>query len=83
MSRQKVQYTIREVPSAVDQALREKARRLGRSLNSVAREALAQGAGLQGALYRDLDAFFGSWTEDKAVDDALAEQRQIDKRLWR
>ena len=78
------QYTIRRVPPAVDRALRHRARRLGRSLNQVALEALAEGAGVEGAPARhtDLDGFFGSWVGDVAVERALTEQRKIDAALW-
>ncbi len=40
---QSVQYTVRDVPPEVDKALRRKAQRAGKSLNAVAREALAGG----------------------------------------
>ena len=80
-----VQYTLRNVSPEVDRALREKARELGRSLNTVALDALAVGAGVRGQLrrYHDLDEFFGSWVEDPAVDRALEEQRRVDDELWR
>ena len=79
-----VQYTIRRVPPSVDRALREKARRIGRSLNEVAVRALAEGAGqAANVVYADLDGFFGSWIADPEVDRALAEQRRIDKGLWK
>lgn len=78
------QYTLRDVPAPVDRALRGKARRQGRSLNSVALEALTSGAGVAAAArYQDLDSFFGSWVADKAVDAALEAQRRVDQRLWR
>ena len=79
------QYTIRGIPRAVDNALRERARRLGRSLNQVAVEVLAEGAGQRGAeiVYGDLDGFFGSWIADPLVDQALADQRRIDAGLWK
>lgn len=40
-----IQYTIRNVPEALDEALRRAARERGKSLNEVAIEALARGAG--------------------------------------
>jgi hypothetical protein len=78
------QYTIRRVPPAVDRALRERARRIGRSLNEVAVQALTQGAGQAAdVVYADLDGFFGSWVADPEVDRALADQRRVDKDLWK
>lgn len=77
------QYTIRQVSADVDRALRRTARRLGKSLNQVALEALSRGAGLEAAArHSDLDAFFGSWVADRAVDEALEDQRRVDKGLW-
>ena len=78
------QYTIRKVPPSVDSVLREKARRQGRSLNEVALEALKTGAGVGAEVrYHDLDGVFGSWIEDRAVDEALKDQRRIDENLWK
>lgn len=42
-----MQYTIRSVPSDVDQALRQRSRQEGKSLNTVAVEALARGLELE------------------------------------
>jgi hypothetical protein len=80
-----LQYTLRNVPAVVDRTLRRKALRSQRSLNDVALEALARGAGVEQevAEQHDLDFLFGSWVEDAAVDDALADQRRIDPALWR
>lgn len=78
-----MQYTLRNVPPAVDGLLREKAERQGRSLNEVALEALRAGSGLgKEAQYADLDGFLGSWVEDRAVDKALKDQRKVDPELW-
>ena len=79
------QYTIRNVPSAIDRALRGRAHRLGRSLNEVSLEALARGAGVESEVneHHDLDFFFGSWVEDPAIDQALAAQRAVDENLWK
>ena len=79
-----IQYTLRNVPLALDRALRRHASRQAKSLNEVALEALARGAGLERevAENHDLDFFFGSWVEDPAVDAALREQRTIEPDLW-
>jgi hypothetical protein len=79
-----VQYTLRNVPEGVDRALRLRAARLSKSLNEVAVEALALGAGVaEEREHHDLDFLFGSWVEDPVVDRALREQRRIDKALWK
>lgn len=80
-----MQYTLRDVPEAVDKALRQKARREGRSLNRVAVEALARGAGVAEApvKYRDLSDLAGTWGKDPGRDAALAEQDRVDDELWK
>jgi hypothetical protein len=80
-----MQYTIRGVSSAVDAALRRRARALGKSLNAVAVEALADGAGVRTSPpeRRDLSDVAGTWTRERAVEAALAAQDAIDEALWR
>lgn len=80
-----MQYTIRNVPKEVDKALRERARREGRSLNEVAIEALTRALALDGhhEVQRDLADVAGTWVEDPATDEALAAQRAIDPELWK
>ena len=79
------QLTIRGVPRGVGARLRETARREGRSLNSVAVEALTRGAGLEGEAVRhtDLDDLSGKWVDDPAFDAAIAEMDRIDEELWK
>jgi hypothetical protein len=79
------QYTIRNVPRVVDRALRRRADRQAKSLNEVAVEALARGAGVEGESreHHDVDFLFGSWVEDPSVDRALADQRAIDEDVWK
>jgi hypothetical protein len=50
-----VQYTIRKIPNSVDAALRKRAKAPGKTLNKVATEALARGAGVSGELVRQRD----------------------------
>ena len=80
-----MQYTLRNVPEELDHALRERARREGRSLNEVALEALKVALGLseEAVVRRDLGDVAGTWIEDPQVEAALADQRQIDEDLWR
>ena len=80
-----IQYTLRNVPPVLDRALRRRAKKLSKSLNEVALEALTVGAGVAHEVkeQHDLDFLFGSWMEDSEVDQALADQRKIEPDLWR
>jgi hypothetical protein len=80
-----MQYTIRGIPTPVDNALRERARVAGKSLNAAALDALAEGAGVVGAprKRRDLGDIAGTWRADKALESALAAQDRVDEDLWR
>jgi hypothetical protein len=80
----RMQYTIRKIPSSLDAALRRRAKEQGKSLNEVAIEALARGAGASGerTRQRDLRDVAGTWREDHAFDRALADQDTIDRELW-
>ena len=80
-----MQYTIRRIPKAVDDAVRERARATGKSLNEAAVDALADGAGLKGIprKHRDLSDVAGTWKADKAFEAVLADQDRVDKDLWR
>jgi hypothetical protein len=79
-----MQYTIRKVPDALDDVLRREARARGKSLNEVAIQALARGAGMTGESrrQRDLADIAGTWRKDSAFDRAVAAQHKIDKELW-
>jgi hypothetical protein len=81
-----MQYTVRNVPKSLDAALRRTARERGKSLNEVAIEALARGAGVTAEpprRQRDLDDIAGTWRKDPAFDKALAAQDAIDEEMWR
>jgi plasmid stability protein len=79
-----MQYTIRNIPDYLDATLRDFARRKGKSLNEVAVEALVRGAGLaeRERVKRDLTDIAGTWQEDAAFDNAIAEQQKIDEAMW-
>ena len=80
-----VQYTIRGIPVAVDNALRERAHVAGKSLNEAAVDALTEGSGMTGTRRRrrDLSDIAKTWKADKAVETALADQDRVDEDLWR
>lgn len=80
-----MQYTIRNIPRDVDQALRRRAREEARSLNEVAVDALRRALGLaeEPTAQRDLQDIQGTWVDDPETDAALTEQRRIDPELWR
>jgi plasmid stability protein len=80
-----MQYTIRKVPNSLDAALRRRAHEQGKSLNEVAIEALARGAGVseERCRQRDLHDIAGTWLTDRAFERALAAQDTVDKELWR
>lgn len=79
-----MQYTIRNVPDILDEALRKAARERGKSLNEVAIDALARGAGLVGEIrpQRDLGDIAGTWHNDATFESALAAQDTIDEEMW-
>ncbi len=80
-----MQYTLRDIPPALDSELRRRAKDERKSLNAVAIEALIRGAGLgEPALrLRDLSDISGTWQEDREFDRAIEEQDRIDEHLWR
>jgi hypothetical protein len=80
-----MQYTLRNIPETLDEALRKAAREQGKSLNEVAVETLARGAGITEARsrQRDLGDIAGFWSKDAAFDSAVAAQDTIDEEMWR
>ena len=80
-----MQYTIRKLPARLDKLIRKRAKEEGKSINTVAVEALMDAFGLRGSVpsLRDVGSLAGSWVEDPAVDEALQEQRRIDDEMWR
>jgi hypothetical protein len=79
-----MQYTIRQVPPDLHRALKARARKLGKSVNQVVLEALAESVG-QPVKHRSLRDMPGAWSpkEAAAFDRFLAEHRGIDDELWK
>ncbi|HEY3356207.1 MAG TPA: hypothetical protein VGQ83_23345 [Polyangia bacterium] len=80
------QLTVRNVPVAVEKALRRQAAGEGVSLNQVLVDSLARATGAAGEetrIYDDLDHLAGQWEDDPAIDAALAAQDEVDESQWR
>ena len=73
-----MQYTIRNIPKKLDNALRKRAKEQNKSLNQVALEVLAAGAGLENGQepvrHHDLDFLIGTWVEDPEFDKMIAQK---------
>lgn len=80
-----MQYTLRNVPLALDRRIRAICADEGLSLNEALLRLLKRATGLDGDApgCRDLSDVAGTWVEDPDCDAALAEQRQIEEALWR
>lgn len=84
MDNRAIQYTIRNVPPAVDQVIRKRAKLTGKSFNQVAIESLSKGAlGTdESQSSNPFDELFGASTLDEAFDEAIAEFSKPDPKLW-
>jgi hypothetical protein len=80
-----MQYTLRNIPQKLDEALRRKAKQEGKTLNQVAIDELSRALGINGqpVLHHDLDFMAGTWVEDPAFDEAIADFEKIDPEDWK
>jgi len=80
-----IQYTIRAVPTIVNEAVRAYSVREGCSLNQAVLDALRKGTGASDkpVVHHDLDFMAGSWVADEKCDQALAEFDRIDEGMWK
>ena len=79
-----IQYTLRNIPPAVDQVIRKRARQTGKSFNQTAVEVMMQGAfgTPEPPSGNPFDELFGASTLDDAFYGAIAEQSKPDPKLW-
>lgn len=81
-----IQYTIRNVPLAVDQAIRKRAKQLGKSFNQTVVELLSlQTFGTTTPQQDDnFDWLFGAGKDSLGpeFDEAIEDQSRIDPKLW-
>lgn len=78
-----MQYTMRGIPPALDAAIRQRARREGKSLNEVTLAALALGFDRGRVVRRDVSDIVGTWKRDAALEGALLAQDRVDDELWK
>lgn len=81
----KIQYTIRNIPPAVDQVIHKRAKQSGKSFNQTVVDLLTlQTFGTeQPPKQQNFDFIFGKGKLDAAYDEAIADQSRIDEALWR
>ncbi len=82
----KMQYTIRDIPPAVDRVIRKRAQRAGKSFNATVVEALTiQTLGSTDIQKAKGDVFarlLGANSLDGNFDQIVKEQSEIDDKLW-
>jgi hypothetical protein len=80
-----MQYTLRNIPKPLDQALRRRARDQGKTLTAAAVDAMARGLGLSEApvRHRSVRDVVGALQKDHELRAALSDQRRIDPELWK
>lgn len=73
-----IQYTIRNIPPAVDQVIRKRSKQTVVDLLS-----LQTFGTTNPKLDYSFDWLYGKDTLDASFDQAVAEQSKVDKKLWR
>jgi hypothetical protein len=81
--------TIRNLPAAVERAVKDRARRdrlsLNRAVGLLLEEATGGSAGAKGIRHHDFDKYAGRWGkgEADAFEAVLREQRRVDRDDWK
>jgi hypothetical protein len=80
----KIQYTIRNIPPAVDRVIKKRSKQSGRSFNQTVVDLLSlQTFGTTTPPSDDnFDWLFGANTLDEAFDEAIKDLSKIDKTIW-
>jgi hypothetical protein len=84
MGKSTIQYTIRNIPPALDQALRKRSQQSGKSFNKTVVEYLNMQAfgAPEPPKQNDFDWLFGSGMLDENFDQAIADQSKPDPKIW-
>ena len=81
--------TLRNLPPAVERAIRQRAKKKGVSVNKVVisllQDHLGESERRTVRRYHDLDELAGAWSRQEAeiFERALAKQRGIDPEMWK
>jgi len=76
------QYTVRNIPGALDRALCEWARQRNVSLNQAIVDAIKRCIGMdEKQEHNDLDDLIGTWQQEEEFEQALSEQDTIEQDL--
>ena len=78
--------TLRNIPRELREAVEQRAKSEGLSLNKTVIRMLEESVGTRQSrnLHHDLDHLAGTWSKEEAADfeATLADQRRIDAELW-
>ncbi len=82
---QKIQYTIRNIPPAVDQIIRKRSQQSGESFNQTVVDLLTlQTIGTTKPVAQEgFEWLFGANTLDESFDRAIKDISRIDEKMWR
>ncbi len=80
----KIQYTIRNIPPAVDKVIKKRSKQSGKSFNQTVVDLLSlQTFGTtEVPTDNNFDWLFGANTLDDSFDEAIKDLSQIDEKLW-
>jgi hypothetical protein len=79
-----LQYTIRNVPPAVDMVIRKRADQSGKSFNQTVVDLLTlQTFGTTEPPDGGFDWLYGQKTLDESFDEAIDELSRVDENLWK
>jgi hypothetical protein len=80
----KIQYTIRNIPPAVDNVIRKRSKQSGKSFNQTVVDLLSlQTFGTTTpSSDENFDWLYNKNTLDKSFDEAVENLSQVDEKLW-
>lgn len=80
----RIQYTIRNIPPAVDMVIRKRSKQSGKSFNQTVVDLLSlQTYGtIKPPSEQDFDWLYNQKTLDTSFDEAIESMSQIDQKLW-